>query len=205
MALGTGRGVRCPPRGNPAEGCRVGGASRASSGPAKWSRAVLIQRPPDIPSSEITPEPAYLGRRGFLRAAGLAAAGMVALPKLGAALVRPGGEDTPTPFEDITHYNNFYEFGTGKEDPAQNAGTLRPRPWSVEIAGEVARPARYDLDDLIRGLTIQERVYRHRCVEAWSMVIPWNGFPLRDLINRVQPTSRARYVEFTTLYDTQQM
>ncbi|MBI1723470.1 MAG: protein-methionine-sulfoxide reductase catalytic subunit MsrP [Gemmatimonadetes bacterium] len=164
----------------------------------------MIRRPPDIKSSEITPAELYFNRRRFLAAMGFAAAG-VALPRLGVALPARSGDDEPTSYEAITHYNNFYEFGTGKEDPAANAHTLRPRPWTVEIAGEVARPARYDLDDLLRPMRVEERVYRHRCVEAWSMVIPWMGFPLADLINRVQPTSRARYVEFTTLFDPEQM
>ena len=164
---------------------------------------MLIRRPPDIPTSEITAEELYFDRRKFLAAVGFAAAGL-ALPRLGAALPRQR-DDAPNSFEQITGYNNFYEFGTGKEDPAANAGTLRPRPWTVDISGEVARPARYDIDDLLRGLTVQERVYRHRCVEAWSMVIPWRGVQLRDIIGRVQPTSRARFVEFTTLLDPVQM
>jgi len=168
---------------------------------------VLIRRPPDIPSSELTPEPLYLRRREFIAATGLAA-GSLAFPALARALERASGqqrEDRLTPWEDVTGYNNFYEFGTGKDDPAENAHTLRPRPWTVEIAGECARPGRYDIDLLLRGVTIEERVYRMRCVEAWSMVIPWNGFPLATLINRVQPTPRARFIEFTTLLDPEQM
>ena len=115
------------------------------------------------------------------------------------------GADTLTPYADVTTYNNYYEFGTGKDDPAREARDFRPRPWTVEIAGEVARPARYDLDDLLRPHTVQERVYRLRCIEAWSMVVPWRGIPLRDVIGRVQPTSRARFVEFTTLHDSRRM
>jgi sulfoxide reductase catalytic subunit YedY len=166
---------------------------------------VFIRRPPDVKSSEITPYSQYLTRREFVAATGLAA-GSLAFPSLAAAL--QGGqqrEDRLTPYEDVTGYNNFYEFGTGKDDPAANAHTLRPRPWTVEIAGEVARPMRLDLDEILRRFPSQERVYRMRCVEAWSMVIPWNGFPLRDLIAFVQPSGRARYVEFTTLYDPVQM
>jgi len=166
---------------------------------------VLIRRPPDIGSSEITPEKLYLNRRSFLAAAGFVAL-EAALPSLGrAGLRRAGGDDKPNSYQDITHYNNYYEFGTGKEDPAENAGSLRTRPWKVEVSGEIAKPGRYDLDDLLRGQTIEERVYRHRCVEAWSMVIPWNGFPLRNLIERFRPTSRAKFVEFTTLLDPGQM
>ena len=165
---------------------------------------MLIRRAPDIPSSEITPESLYLNRRSFMAAASIAAVN-VAWPA--ARLLRRARRDgdKPNSFQDITHYNNYYEFGTGKEDPAGNAGSLRTRPWKVEVAGEVAKPGHYDLDDLLRGQTIEERIYRHRCVEAWSMVIPWNGFPLRNLIERFQPTSRARFVEFTTLYDPSQM
>ena len=173
---------------------------------------MLIRRPPDIPSSEITPERAFLDRRAFIAAAGSAVA-TLAVPRAVSALVRRGAEasatrqrgDTPTPYADVTTYNNYYEFGTGKDDPAREARDFRPRPWTVEIAGEVARPARYDLDDLLRPHTVQERVYRLRCVEGWSMVVPWRGIPLRDVIGRVQPTPRARFVEFTTLHDPQRM
>jgi sulfoxide reductase catalytic subunit YedY len=113
--------------------------------------------------------------------------------------------EAPTSFEDATTYNNFYEFGTGKGDPARYADTLRPRPWTVRIEGEVARPQTLDVDKLIRMFPLEERVYRMRCVEAWSMVIPWLGFPLGDLLRSVEPTSRAKYVAFTTLLDREQM
>jgi len=166
---------------------------------------VLIRRAPDIRSSEITPESLYFGRREFIAAASAAAAGL-ALPRaLRATPPGRGDDDKPNSFQDITHYNNFYEFGTDKEDPARNAGSLRTRPWKVVVDGLVAKPATWDLDDLLRGQTIEERIYRHRCVEAWSMVIPWNGFPLRSLISRFQPSSRAKFVEFTSLYDPAQM
>jgi sulfoxide reductase catalytic subunit YedY len=165
---------------------------------------VLIRRAPDIKSSEITPEALYFGRREFIRAAAAAAVGLAA-PAVARAAAARLPDDKPNSYDDITHYNNFYEFGTGKEDPARNAGTLRPRPWTVEVSGLVAKPGHYALDDLLHGQTIEERIYRHRCVEAWSMVIPWNGFPLRNLITRFQPASRARFVEFTTLLDPNQM
>jgi len=170
---------------------------------------VLIRRAPDIPSSEITPERLYLRRREFIAAAGLAAAAF-AFPRAAEALlpVRRRGaaaDDKLTPYEDVTTYNNYYEFGTGKDDPSREARDFVPRPWTVEVAGEVAHPARYDLDDILRHVTVQERVYRLRCVEAWSMVIPWMGFPLRELIDRVQPTANARFVEFTTLYAPDRM
>jgi sulfoxide reductase catalytic subunit YedY len=115
------------------------------------------------------------------------------------------GNERVTTYEDITHYNNFYEFGTAKEDPARNAGRLRTRPWSVVVDGECEAPGHIDLDDLIKPQTLEERIYRHRCVEAWSMVAPWVGVPLADVLKRFKPTSRAKFVAFYTLFDTQQM
>ncbi len=114
-------------------------------------------------------------------------------------------DEPPTPLKDVTTYNNFYEFGLDKGDPAENAHTLRPRPWTVAIEGEVAKPQVVDLDRLLGWFPLEERVYRMRCVEAWSMVIPWVGLPLGDLLRRVEPTSKAKYVAFTTLHDTEQM
>ncbi len=108
-------------------------------------------------------------------------------------------------YAEITGYNNFYEFGTGKEDPAENAHRLRPRPWSVVVEGECAKPGRLTLEDLLAPHALEERVYRLRCVEAWSMVVPWLGFPLGDLLKRFEPTSRAKFVELTTLLDPKQM
>ncbi|MFZ5623580.1 MAG: protein-methionine-sulfoxide reductase catalytic subunit MsrP [Gemmatimonadota bacterium] len=164
---------------------------------------MLIRRPPDIPASEITAESLYVSRREFLAAAGLG---------LGEGLLPPGfrfrggagDDDKLTPYSAITSYNNFYEFGSDKESPSKLAASLRTRPWSVLIEGEIARPATYDLDDFLKPFTPEERVYRHRCVEAWSMVVPWLGIPLRDVIKRLEPTSRAKYVEFTTLLDPKQ-
>jgi sulfoxide reductase catalytic subunit YedY len=165
---------------------------------------MLITRPPDIPASEITAESSYWNRREFIQAAGIAAAGVSGL--LPSALGRLGRDDEKlTPYEDVTGYNNYYEFGTDKGDPKANAIHFRTRPWKVEIAGEVKRPATYDLDELLKPYTPVERVYRLRCVEGWSMVIPWLGIPLRDIIDRLEPTSNAKYVEFTTLLDPQQM
>jgi sulfoxide reductase catalytic subunit YedY len=170
---------------------------------------MLIRRPPDLPTAEITDEAHYATRREFLAAAGF---GLAALGGLGSfplpglpAGVAGGDDDKLTPWEDVTGYNNYYEFGTDKSDPAENAKAFQTRPWKVEIAGEVARPAAYDLDDLLKGLPVEDRVYRHRCVEAWSMVVPWSGIPLGKLIDRLEPTSRAKYVEFTTLLDPKQM
>jgi len=166
---------------------------------------MLIRRPSDIASSEITPESVYLDRRRFIGAA----AGMVALAACNrdesAAQTVEDAQEELTPWEAVTTYNNFYEFGTGKEDPARNAHTLQTRPWSIVVEGHVAKPAVYDLEDFVAPHTLEDRVYRLRCVEAWSMVIPWRGFPLRDLIARVEPTSKAKYVEFTTLHAPEQM
>jgi len=174
---------------------------------------MLIRRAPDLRSSEITDERLYLDRRAFL--AGLLGAGvLLSLGErraLGQSVARAAGalpsgdDDKLTPYETVTTYNNFYEFGTGKDEPSENATNFRTRPWKVRIDGEVAKPADYDLDDLLRPYKMEERVYRHRCVEAWSMVIPWLGFPLSELIKRVEPSSRAKFVEFTTLLDPAQM
>ncbi len=166
---------------------------------------MLFRRPPDLLPSEITDEPLFWRRRDFLKVAGLGAAAVGGLlpPR---TLLRPSSdEDKLTPWEDVTGYNNYYEFGTDKDDPARNAGTLRTKPWKVEVAGEVKRPAVYDLDDLLKPFTPVERVYRMRCVEGWSMVIPWLGIPLGGIIDRLDPTSKAKYVEFTTLLDPEQM
>jgi sulfoxide reductase catalytic subunit YedY len=157
----------------------------------------------------------YLNRRAFMKAAagvaGAAVATGLAGPLEAAAagaasrVLGQGKDDKPTPYEDITTYNNFYEFGTDKSDPAQNAHTLRPHPWTVQVEGEVHRPKKWDVDELTRAFPAEERVYRHRCVEAWSMVMPWDGFELRKLVQAAEPTSFAKYVEFTTLLDPEQM
>ncbi len=151
-------------------------------------------------SAEITPEALYLRRREFLAACGSSAI----LAACGRADPTPP-PDVPTSFEDATRYNNFYEFGTDKEAPAELAGSLRTRPWSVAIEGEVAKPGVVPLETLLAGLAPEERIYRHRCVEAWSMVIPWMGVPLAKLLSRLEPTSRAKYVAFETLLDPEQM
>jgi sulfoxide reductase catalytic subunit YedY len=170
---------------------------------------MLIRRPPDIAASEITEERFFNDRRSFL--GGLLGAGLAlscgdrrAIAQA-AGLEGPPLDDKLTPYEVVTTYNNYYEFGTDKADPAENSRGFRVRPWTVRIEGEVARPATWALDDLLKPHPLVERVYRHRCVEAWSMVVPWQGFPLRDLITRLEPTSRAKFVEFTTLLDPAQM
>lgn len=176
----------------------------------------IIRTSTDIKPSEITPKEIYLNRRRFLReAAAVAAAGASAalLPSVAGAgqkipNLRKGpfsDSDKPTSYQDITGYNNFYEFGSDKKDPARNAQNFRSFPWSVAIEGEVKKPAVYAFEDFLKHFPLEERIYRLRCVEAWSMVVPWVGFPLRDLIRRLEPTSRAKYVEFTTLLDPEQM
>ena len=172
---------------------------------------MLIRKPDDVYASEITDESDYLDRRRFIGAAaavGIAASAGLGLPRLLRAAVGEGvgqGEDELTPLEDVINYNNFYEFGTGKGDPAKNAHTLRTQPWTVEVDGEVHNPRTFGIEDLWRQFPSEERVYRLRCVEAWSMVIPWLGFPLRSLLDVVEPNSHARFVEFTTLLDSEQM
>jgi methionine sulfoxide reductase catalytic subunit len=179
--------------------------------------------PWDLPASEITPEQVYLDRRRFLRLGAAGALGALVAPAgLGACTPAPGDtdadadadtngdddaqQDRPTSYQDITTYNNFYEYGTSKEDPAAYAPKLlRTRPWSVAIEGECGKPGVYDIDDIIRESPIEDRTYRLRCVEGWSMVIPWRGFPLADLVRRAEPTSRAQFVEFYTLHDPEQM
>jgi sulfoxide reductase catalytic subunit YedY len=163
---------------------------------------MLIRRPPETSTSEITDEAVYIKRREFMKSAGGVAAGLALGPILPRFLP---AQDEQTPFESVTSYNNFYEFGTGKEDPARNAHTLRTRPWTVSVGGEVNKPKEYGIEDILRRFPSEERVYRLRCVEAWSMVIPWLGFPLRDLLAEVEPTAKARFVAFETLRDPEQM
>ena len=171
----------------------------------------------ELPSSEITPEGVYVDRRTFLTAAGLIGAGLIggaALPPRSAraqqqrSLGTPYGlqpTDVATPEEDVTSYNNFYEFGTGKDDPAANAQNFKARPWTVKVEGLVAKPGNYQLEDFLKPSKVEDRIYRMRCVEAWSMVIPWRGIMLADVLKRAQPTSAAKFVEFTTLMDPARM
>lgn len=174
---------------------------------------MIIRRPPDIPFSEITPEDVYVNRRRFIKAAAAGAAGLAMGPRALGALdgeapqevaarfrtMRSEIDEELNSYRDITQFNNFYEFGTGKDDPYKNSGDFEPRPWTVSIEGEVAKPGEYHLEDLLDGETMEDRVYRLRCVEAWSMVIPWYGFPLANLIKRVEPTGNANFLEFRTI------
>jgi sulfoxide reductase catalytic subunit YedY len=188
---------------------------------------MLIKRP-EIPASEITDERLYLSRRAFLGAAVaplFARADLKTGPSSVAECGGAGLQAGPAPlsnikkyptgpfttdeklnsFDDITTYNNFYEFGSAKSDPAQNAGRLKTQPWTVKVDGHCAKAADYHVEDLIKPHQLEERVYRLRCVEAWSMVIPWVGIPLGDVIKRAEPTSKAKYVEFTTLMRSTEM
>jgi sulfoxide reductase catalytic subunit YedY len=176
---------------------------------------------PDLKDRDATPEALWMRRREFLRLGAAGAVGVAlggAAPRVEAASPEPegavlpvarkvemAGGEKPTPWKTVTTYNNFYEFGTSKDEPAERAGSLRTRPWSVMVEGEVRKPGPMDVEDLLRAFPLEERVYRFRCVEAWSMVVPWVGFPLADLVRRVEPTSRARYVAFQTLLDPMQM
>ena len=157
----------------------------------------------DLKQSEVTDEQVFVNRRQLL--AGLAGIGLAGgLPSALSAAQR-AEELVPNEWEDITSYNNYYEFGTGKSDPAKYAGALTTAPWSVEINGLVDRPAVYHLEDILQKMAIEERIYRFRCVEAWSMVVPWNGFELADLLNMAGVQLQAKYVAFQTLYRPEEM
>jgi methionine sulfoxide reductase catalytic subunit len=187
---------------------------------------MLIQRPAGIRSSEITDKKVYLNRRQFIQAAGgtAAAAAIGALGsevRLQAATPAPHGRklenvkpsalsvdpnvDKLNKWEDITTYNNYYEFGIDKDSPSMSVGRFNPEPWTVTVSGECAKKAAWQMEDILKGQTLEDRIYRHRCVERWSMVIPWVGFPLSDFIKKCEPTSKARYIKFTTLNDSKQM
>ncbi len=180
---------------------------------------MLIGKPPDILSSAITPKDRYLNRRRFMKgtaAFGVAATGAVRMmdvvsprttAQAGTKLetvkspLSTTGEQL-TSYEDITHYNNFYEFGVNKGDPSQNAGGLPTRPWTVKVSGAVKLPKTFDIDALLKLRPLEERVYRHRCVEAWSMVIPWVGYSLSEFIKECDPLSKAKYVQFLSYYNS---
>jgi len=191
--------------------------------------------PPEPKSSEITPPELYTRRREFLKTGGLYVATSVGVGAALSQLSSLGSADPPkkppplpqapagaapwkidrrgqfkldeaqTPYEDVTTYNNYYELGLSKSEPAEQAFHLKPRPWTVRVTGHVQKPQTLDIDTLMRWFGLEERVYRMRCVEAWSMVIPWVGFPLAELLKRLEPTSRAKYVSFKTLLDPEQL
>jgi len=175
---------------------------------------------PAIPSSEITPEQVYMNRRSFLKAMGVVAAGALLAacgptgeegsssnPENSGTPVQAGDTltDTPNTYEEITNYNNYYEFSLGKESVATLASDFVTSPWEIEVYGECNQPGKFATEDLVKQFPPEERVYRMRCVEAWSMVIPWNGFELASLLQAVEPTTKAKYVRFETLFDPEQM
>ena len=179
---------------------------------------MLIKKPADIRPSEITSEQNYLNRRDFIRAGSIAGASVLAGTAFGAVV--PEGEraklpdvsksafstiEAPNSYEDVTTYNNYYEFGTGKEDPYRNAGQFESRPWSITVDGHAEKTGTFHFEDLMKPFDLEERIYRMRCVEAWSMVIPWVGISLADVVKHFQPTSSAKYVAFETLNDSVRM
>ena len=181
---------------------------------------MIIKRATDIPTSEITDEKVYLRRRELLKRAGIVTvAGLASKsvfgqltsmeatgPQLeGVKTSKLSTDQRPNSWEEITTYNNYYEFGTGKQDPSQNSRNFKPQPWSVNVSGECDKPGDYAYEDLISPHTLEERIYRLRCVEAWSMVIPWVGVPLGSILKRFVPNSDAKFVSFKTLYDPSRM
>jgi sulfoxide reductase catalytic subunit YedY len=183
---------------------------------------MLIRKPSDIPSSAITPKDEYLNRRRFLRGAAstaaIASASILGIDRV-AEVISPrtralagtkletvksplstSGEQLTT-LEDLTHYNNYYEFGVEKDQPAKNAGALPTRPWTVRVEGLVKKPQTFDIDTLLKFRPLEDRIYRHRCVEAWSMVIPWIGYSLSEFIKQCEPLANAKYVQFLSYYD----
>jgi sulfoxide reductase catalytic subunit YedY len=179
---------------------------------------MLIKKTADIRTSEITSKDNYLNRRTFIRAGSIAGASILAGPAMAAAVPDesraklPGvvesefsTDEAPNSYEDVTGYNNFYEFGTGKEDPARYAQEFDARPWSITVDGHAEKTGTFHFEDFIKPFDLEERVYRMRCVEAWSMVIPWVGISLADVVKHFQPTSKAKFISFETLHDPVRM
>ena len=179
---------------------------------------MLIKKPSDIRPSEITSYDNYLNRRDFIRAGAMAGGSLLAASALGAVI--PEGQlakldsvrnspfstdEAPNSYDDITTYNNYYEFGTGKDEPVVHARDFEPRPWTISVEGHAEKTGTFDLDDFVKPFDLEERIYRMRCVEAWSMVIPWVGISLADVVKHLQPTSKAKYVAFETLNDPDRM
>jgi len=184
--------------------------------------AMLIRKAPDLTYADVTPKSVYLDRRKFLRAMGIVGATAVAGKRLFDLALPPQDVFAATKFtglaksafstsekqnsyEDVTHYNNFYEFGTDKTDPAKNAKNFNTSNWTVSVEGEVAKPRKFTMDEILKLAPLEERIYRHRCVEAWSIVVPWIGFSFNTLIKLVEPTPKAQFVAFQSYYDSRQM
>ncbi|MDJ0793198.1 MAG: protein-methionine-sulfoxide reductase catalytic subunit MsrP [Woeseiaceae bacterium] len=179
---------------------------------------MLIRKPSDIRPSEITSETNYLNRRDFMRAGAIAGGGLLAPAALSAVIPEERRArlesvtkspfstiETPNSYDDITTYNNFYEFGTGKDDPVVYARDFKPRPWTITVEGHAEKTGTFDFDDFIKPFDLEERIYRLRCVEAWSMVVPWVGISLAAVVKHFRPTSKAKYVAFETLHDPSRM
>ncbi len=180
---------------------------------------IRTRKPSDVPSSEITPEDVYVNRRRFIRNAAVGAAALAIAPRALRGINDGPAQQVPArfanmkseldeelnPYRDVTTYNNFYEFGTQKEDPSRNAGDFQPAPWSIRVEGLVNNPGDYNLEDFIGPSNVEDRVYRMRCVEAWSVVVPWRGFPLADVVKRADPMGDAKYVEFKTVVRPSEM
>jgi sulfoxide reductase catalytic subunit YedY len=183
---------------------------------------MVIKKAPELTYADVTPKKIYMGRRNLLLGL-LATSGAVwgyknlpevfAGPPTGSVPVKLNGvvkwpystTENQTAFKDVTTYNNYYEFGTDKGDPAKNSKNFQTSPWTVSVEGEVAKPRKFSMDDILKLAPLEERIYRHRCVEAWSIVVPWIGYPLSALLSQVQPTSKAKFVAFTSYYDPKQM
>jgi sulfoxide reductase catalytic subunit YedY len=183
---------------------------------------MLIKKKPELTYADVTPKGLYMGRRNFLFGIAATYGAVVGYKKLtrllsgsatgsapeklnGVTKWRYSTTEKETPLEDATHYNNFYEFGTGKTDPAQNAKNFVTTPWTVTVDGEVAKSRKFSMDEILKIAPLEERIYRHRCVEAWSIVVPWIGYPFSAIANLVQPTSKAKFVAFESYYDVKQM
>jgi sulfoxide reductase catalytic subunit YedY len=181
---------------------------------------MLIKKAPELTSADITPRNLYFNRRNFLRGLGIAGAATVVGERFASILSPPSAvastklttvksgytvDEKITPENDVTHYNNFYEFGTDKDDPAQNAQNFRTSPWTVSVEGDVKTPRKFSMDEILKLAPLEERIYRHRCVERWSIVVPWIGYSLSTILKLVEPTPKAKYVAFQTFYDPQQM
>ncbi len=182
---------------------------------------MLIKKPSGLTPADVTPQKIYFNRRNFLRGLGIAGAATVVGERFASILSHPGivqantklstvksnytVDEKITPENDVTHYNNFYEFGTDKGDPAKNAQNFRTSPWTVSVEGDVKTPRKFSMDEILKLAPLEERIYRHRCVERWSIVVPWIGYSLSTILQLVEPLPKANYVAFQTFYDAKQM